>query len=56
MDLKGGTIIPGLNDSHCHISMSGGLRRVMGVIDVSYEQGIRSLADILDKIAEQVES
>lgn len=54
MDLKGGTIIPGLNDSHCHISMPGGLRRVMGVIDASYEQGVRSLADILDKIAEQV--
>jgi len=40
VDLKGGTIIPGLNDSHCHISMSGGLRQVMGVIDVSYEQGV----------------
>jgi len=54
VDLKGRTIIPGLNDSHCHISSADGLQRVMGVIDVSYEQGVRSLADILDKIAEQV--
>ena len=54
IDLKERTMIPGLNDSHCHISSADGLQRVMGVIDASQEGGIKSLADILAKIAEQV--
>jgi predicted amidohydrolase YtcJ len=54
LDLKGRTVIPGLNDSHCHFaSMSEGIPLAMGYIDASYEAGIRSLADITAKIAEQ---
>jgi len=54
IDLKGKTVIPGLIESHCHISTAEGLQRAMGVIDASYEEGVRSLGDILAKIAEQV--
>ncbi|MFC2005427.1 amidohydrolase family protein [Chloroflexota bacterium] len=53
IDLKGRTVIPGLIESHCHISTAEGLQRAMGVIDASYEGGVSSLDDILAKIAEQ---
>ncbi|MFC2041013.1 amidohydrolase [Chloroflexota bacterium] len=55
IDLKGRTAIPGMIESHCHISTADGLQRAMGVIDASYEEGVRSLADILAKIAEQTQ-
>lgn len=50
IDLKGRSVIPGLNDSHCHLSIAQGLRRAMGAIDA---EGARSIAEILAKIAEQ---
>ena len=46
IDLKGRTVIPGLIDSHCHITNAEGMMRVRGVIDASYEAGIRSIVDI----------
>lgn len=55
IDLNGRTVVPGLIDSHCHIaSYSEGMQHVMGVIDASHEAGVRSIADIQAKIAEQV--
>lgn len=56
IDLKGRTMIPGFIESHCHMSLGEGLQRVMGIIDGSHEAGVRSLADILAKIAEQAKS
>ena len=53
IDLRGRTMIPGLLESHCHISTAEGLQRTMGVIDASQESGVKSLVDILAKIAEQ---
>lgn len=53
IDLKKRTVIPGLIDSHCHISHEAHVR-AMGVIDGTYENGVRSIADILAKIAETV--
>jgi len=53
IDLKGRTVIPGMLESHCHISTSEGLQQAMGVIDASQEKGVKSLVDILAKIAEQ---
>jgi hypothetical protein len=54
IDLHGRTVVPGLNDSHCHVvSMSEGIPLAMGYIDASYEAGVRSLADILSRIREQ---
>jgi len=53
IDLRGRTMIPGLLESHCHISTAEGLQRTMGVIDASQESGVKSLIDILAKIAEQ---
>ena len=56
IDLKGRTMIPGFIESHCHMSSREGLQRVMGIIDGSHEAGVRSLADILAKVAEQAKS
>jgi predicted amidohydrolase YtcJ len=51
IDLQGRTAIPGLIDSHAHIT-STALRRV-GVLDLSEEAGIGSIADIQKTIAER---
>jgi len=56
IDLKGKTVIPGFIESHCHMSSGEGLQRALGIIDGSHEAGVRSLADILAKIAEQAKS
>jgi predicted amidohydrolase YtcJ len=56
IDLKGRTVIPGLIDSHCHITSAEGTMRAMGVIDASYEAGIRSIFDIQTKISDQVKT
>jgi len=52
IDLKGRTAIPGLIDSHCHITSTA--MRMIGVLDLSEEAGVRSIADIQRKIAEKV--
>ncbi|UCH02276.1 MAG: amidohydrolase [Candidatus Bathyarchaeota archaeon] len=54
IDLNEKTVIPGLIDSHCHITSAEGTMRAMGVIDASYETGTRSISDIQAKILEQV--
>ena len=52
IDLKGRTVIPGLIDSHCHMTSTA--VTMTGVIDLSEEAGIKSIADIKSKIAEKV--
>ncbi len=54
IDLKGKTVIPGLMDSHCH--MTGTAINMMGVIDLSEEAGVKSIADIKAKIAEKAKT
>ena len=54
IDLNGKTVIPGLMDSHCH--MTGTALKMMGVIDLSQEAGIKSIADIKAKISEKAKS
>ena len=49
VDLHGRTVIPGLIDSHCHPT-GAALHRALA-IDVSYESGVRSLADIYARIS-----
>jgi len=51
IDLKGRTAIPGLMDSHCHITSTA--VEMVGVLDLSEEAGVRSIADIEKKIAEK---
>jgi len=50
IDLKERTVIPGLNDSHCHPT-DAAMQRALS-IDASYEAGVRSLVDIQARIAE----
>ncbi|MFC1614149.1 amidohydrolase [Gemmatimonadota bacterium] len=51
IDLQGKTLIPGLIDSHCHITSTA--MDMIGVLDLSEEAGVRSIADIQTKIAEK---
>jgi predicted amidohydrolase YtcJ len=55
VDLKGRTLIPGLIESHCHPTSAEGIQRVMGVIDGSFEAGIRSIEDIKARIAQEAD-
>lgn len=55
VDLHGKTVLPGFIDSHCHM-MATGARRVMGVLDLSHEAGVRSIADIQARIREKAET
>jgi predicted amidohydrolase YtcJ len=54
MDLAGRTVIPGLIESHCHLASDAAHQHVFEVIDASYEAGVKSIADIQARIAEQV--
>jgi hypothetical protein len=54
IDLAGRTVIPGFIESHCHLASDAAHQYVFEVIDASYEAGIRSIADIQARIAEQV--
>ncbi len=54
IDLGGRTVIPGLIDSHAHIT-SVGARRVMNV-DLSEEAGVRSIADIQARLRERAQA
>jgi predicted amidohydrolase YtcJ len=49
IDLQQRTAIPGLIDSHCHIT--GTALEMRGVLDLSEEAGVSSIADIQRKIA-----
>ncbi|MBN2289259.1 MAG: amidohydrolase family protein, partial [Candidatus Glassbacteria bacterium] len=51
IDLKGKTAVPGLIDSHCHIT--GTALEMEGLVDLSEEAGVGSLEDIGRKIAER---
>jgi len=51
IDLKERTVIPGLIDSHCHMTSTG--MRSIDIIDLSEEAGVRSIADIKARIAEK---
>lgn len=53
VDLEGRTVIPGLIDSHCHI-LAEGARRTL-VVDLSEEEGIRSIVDIQARLRERAE-
>jgi len=55
VDLHGRTVLPGFIDSHCHM-MATGARREMGVLDLSLEAGVRSIADIQTQIREKAKS
>ncbi len=51
IDLEGRTVIPGLIDSHCHMTGTGA-RKLLSV-DLSEEAGVRSIADIQARLAEK---
>ncbi len=53
IDAKGRTVIPGLIDSHCHMTATG-IRKILQV-DLSEEAGIHSIADIQERLAERAE-
>jgi hypothetical protein len=53
IDLAGRTVVPGLIESHCHLVSDAAHQKAFEVIDASYERGVRSIADIQAKIADQ---
>ena len=52
VDLKGRTVLPGINDSHMHAALTGGTRPPL-TLDVGYP-AVRSIADIKTVIQERV--
>jgi predicted amidohydrolase YtcJ len=52
IDLQGRTAIPGLIDSHAHITSTA--MRMLGVLDLSEEAGVKSISDIQQRIADKV--
>lgn len=54
IDLKGRTAIPGLIDSHCHMTSAGGSS--MLTVDLSEESGVHNIADIQLRIAEKAKT
>ena len=54
VDLKGRTVLPGINDSHAHSALWAGTRPPF-VLDLSYPN-VRSVADILAKVREMARS
>jgi predicted amidohydrolase YtcJ len=53
LDLKGATVLPGINDAHCHLN-GFGLQRPPMVVDLGYPS-IKSLADMKVATANKVE-
>jgi len=51
IDLEGKTAIPGIIDSHCHITSTA--MSMVGMLDLSQEAGVGSIADIQKRIAEK---
>ena len=49
IDLRGGTVIPGLIDSHGHFVGTGATRMLL--VDLSEEAGVRSIADLQASLA-----
>jgi len=53
IDLEGRTVIPGLIDSHGHFVRTGATRMLL--VDLSEEAGVRSIADLQDRLAARAE-
>ncbi|MBI4767721.1 MAG: amidohydrolase [Deltaproteobacteria bacterium] len=51
IELKGKTVIPGLIDSHGHFTREGAMRMLLE--DLSEEAGVRSIADLRNRLAER---
>jgi predicted amidohydrolase YtcJ len=51
IDLKGKTMLPGINDSHTHTALWGGTRPPLS-IDLNYPS-VRSIKDIVQRVAEK---
>ena len=54
VELGGRTVIPGLIDSHCHMTSTS--LWMLGFIDLSEEAGVRSISDIQEKLARKAKS
>jgi predicted amidohydrolase YtcJ len=52
IDLKGRTVLPGINDAHIHASLYGGTRPPL-TLDVGYPT-VKSISDIVRAVAEKV--
>jgi predicted amidohydrolase YtcJ len=52
IDLKGRTVLPGINDAHIHAALYGGTRPPL-TIDVGYP-AVKSIRDIVGAVAEKV--
>jgi predicted amidohydrolase YtcJ len=53
IDLEGRTVIPGLIDSHGHFVRTGATRMLL--VDLSDEAGVRSIADLQERLAARAE-
>lgn len=51
IDLKGATVLPGINDSHIHASLYGGYRPPL-VVDISSPE-LRSIRDLKERVAKK---
>jgi predicted amidohydrolase YtcJ len=51
IDLRNGTVVPGLIDSHCHMLSTGA--QMLSDVDLSEEVGVKSIADVKKKIMEK---
>jgi predicted amidohydrolase YtcJ len=54
IDLKGKTVLPGINDAHIHAALYGGTRPPL-TLDVGYP-AVKSISDIMKKVAEKVKT
>ena len=54
LDLKGKTVLPGINDSHLHGASLGGIKPPLG-LDLSYPK-VKSIRDIADELRRKIET